>query len=58
MAFAAKIGIAKSSLLLLLESRGVPMRHQSHRPKQRRRILQFRKQGMTIRTAAGKVRCS
>ncbi|GAB3275644.1 hypothetical protein GCM10027449_14590 [Sinomonas notoginsengisoli] len=57
-ALAAEYGIAKSSLLRLLESRGVAMRQQRLTPKQKQRILRLRKQGMAIRIIAAKVGCS
>jgi len=57
-ALAAKYGIAKSSLLRLLEARGITMRNQRLTPDQEQQILKLRQQRMAIRTIAAKVGCS
>ncbi|WP_138442989.1 helix-turn-helix domain-containing protein [Sinomonas susongensis] len=57
-ALAAEFGVAKSSLLRLLEVRGIAMRNQRLTSDQKQQILQLRKQGTAIRAIAARVGCS
>ena len=54
-ALAAEVGIAKSSLLRLLDARGVARRKQGLTPEKERQILQLRAEGMVIRAIAKQV---
>lgn len=57
-ALAIEYGIAKSSLLRILNARGISMRYQSLTDDQAQRMMWLRRQGMSIRDIAAKVGCS
>ena len=52
---AGEIGVAKSSLLRLLEERGVARRKQGLTPEKERQILKLRSEGVVIRAIAKQV---
>ncbi|MFJ6456586.1 hypothetical protein [Paenarthrobacter sp. NPDC091669] len=52
---AAEAGIAKSSLLRLLDERGIARRKQGLTPAKERQILKLRQEGMVIRAIAKQV---
>ena len=54
-ALSTEAGIAKSSLLRLLENRGVVRRKQGLTPEIERQILKLRAEGVVIRTIAKQV---